>query len=477
MKPTLVKPICGILCLHLFFCSPLKAQNAFVNDGASIYLESSASLYIQGNLENKTTGNFTNAGVIYTTGNLIHNSSVNLNAASTGIFRFNGTGNQVISGSNQPDFYNFTIDKSAGEIQLQTGISISNLLTFTSGSIFLNNQQVDLLTSGILTNETATNKIYDLTAGTGTVKIVQSLNAPSAVNPGNLGATITTTKNLGSTTIIRGHTAQFIVSASSVRRYYTITPATNTSLNATLRFNYFDNELNTQPEDELVQWHLPNGSAVWLKRGGTVNMSSNYVDLAVIDSFKTKQSLISYKVVALPLHLLEFKATKTATEKVLLNWRTEEEVNSRGFDIERSTNGVQWIKIGTVSSTGQRSTTQSYRFTDQSPAAGNNYYRLKQLDIDGQYDYSPVRLVSFGSSNIIQVYPTLAKENSQLFVGGISPEKVSIELFDNKGSVVYKTKLYSNSFMLPHLLPGVYYVKLVDINDHKVAGSTQILIY
>jgi hypothetical protein len=86
-------------------------------------------------------------------------------------------------------------------------------------------------------------------------------------------------------------------------------------------------------------------------------------------------------------------------------------------------------------------------------------------------------LVSFGNSTTIQVYPTLAKEHMQLFVGGISPERVSIELFDNKGSLVYKTKLYSNSFILPHLLPGIYHIKFIDINDQKVAGSTQILIY
>jgi len=477
MKPRLLTTFFGTIYLYLFFCSPLQAQNALVNEGATIYLESSASIYIQGNLENKSTGNFSNAGVVYTSGNLIHNGSANFNSAATGLFRFNGTSNQIISGSNQPNFYNFTIDKASGELQLQTGIKVSNQLTFTTGNIFLNNQQVDLLTSGTLMNETSANRIYDLTSGTGTVKIIRTLNAPSSVNPGNLGAIITTSQNLGTTTIIRGHASQFVVSANSVGRYYTISPTTNTSLNATLRFTYFDNELNGQIEADLVQWHLPNSSVVWLKRGGTINTSSKYVTLLGIDSFNTRQSLISSKVVGLPLHLLEFKATKTNNTKVLLTWKTADEVGTSHFDIERSATGLHWEKIAVVATIGQAGSTQSYQLTDQSPAASNNYYRLRQVDLNGSFEFSPVRLVSFDDTKSIQVYPTLIKERSQLFVTGVSPDKVFIEIYDNKGSRVFTTKLNSNNFTIPHLSPGIYHVKLVNKIDNKVAGSSPIVIY
>ncbi len=360
---------------------------------------------------------------------------------------------------------------------MQTGISISNLLTFNTGNIFLNNQQIDLLTTGSLINETSANRIYDNTTGTGTVKIIRTLNAPSAVNPGNLGAIFTSSQNLGSTTIVRGHDAQFIVSASSISRHYTITPALNSALNTTLRFTYFDNELNGQPENELVQWHLPDGSAVWSKRGGTVNTTLNYVDLAAISSFNSKVSLISNNVIPLPLHLLEFKAEKIANKKVLLTWKTADEVNSSHFDVERSFTGLSWEKIAVVATIGQPGAEQSYQLTDQSPSNNYNYYRLKQIDIDNKFEYSPVRLIAFDNSAAIKIYPTLTKERSELFVSGISPEKVFIELYDNKGSLLFQTKMYSNSFHLPQLKPGLYHVKLINRNNHTISNATQILVF
>lgn len=462
--------------LLLISCSSLNAQNALTNEGSNVYLESAASIYIQGNLENKSTGTFTNNGSVYISGNLIQNATTNLNAASAGLFRLNGTANQVISGTKQPDFYNLTLDKSSGECQLQTGFTLSHQLTFTSGNLFLNNQQIDLLNSGELINETATNRIYDNATGTGTVKIIQTLNAPSSINPGNLGATISSSQNLGSTTITRGHTQQFIVSANSITRYYDITPTLNSSLNATLRFSYFDTELNGQPEDELVQWHSSMGNGIWAKKGGTLNMISDYVNLTNLDSF-SRASLISHKIIPLPLKLLVFTATKTAFNKVLLQWKTAEEILCSHFDIERSEDGRQWIKIGATPAMGQQGAIQSYQFTDQLPATGSNYYRLKQVDLDDRYDYSPVRLVNFNSQTSVLVYPTLIKGSSPLFIAGISPENATMELYDNNGRLLSKTKLYSNSINLPQLPVGTYHVKVINTYSRQIVARQQILVY
>ncbi|HEX7845386.1 MAG TPA: T9SS type A sorting domain-containing protein [Chitinophagaceae bacterium] len=466
----------NLLAVLLLPCfGSINAQNALTSDGASIYLESAALIHVQGNLENKSTGSFTNNGIVSLTGNLIHNASVNLNSISAGTFRLTGSTNQLISGSRQPDFFNLTLDKSAGECQLQTGFSLSHHLTFTSGDLFLNNQQVDLLTSGLLMNEASTRRAYDNPTGTGTLKIVQALNAPSLVNPGNLGATISSGQNMGITTITRGHTQQFIVSSNSITRYYDISPAMNTSLNATLRFSYFDNELNGQPENELVQWHSTSNSAIWLKKGGTLNMASDYSDLGGIDSFR-RVSLISNKIIPLPLTWLSFTATKTASAKVLLQWKTAEEINCSHFEIERSVDGGSWIKIGTTLATGQPGLIQSYQLLDQSPVYGPNYYRIKQMDLDGRYEYTPVRLINFTDNGPILIYPTLTRSNSSLFIEGASLENSVVELFDNNGRLILRTKLHSNSIGLPSLATGTYHVKVAN-NAAKTITTQQIVIY
>jgi Secretion system C-terminal sorting domain len=110
----------------------------------------------------------------------------------------------------------------------------------------------------------------------------------AAVNPGNLGAVITSAQNLGSTTIRRGHIAASNVVASkpSINRYFDITPTNNTGLNATLRFNYFDAELNGRTEAWLGLWRSNDNGNTWTGAGfGTRDAVANFVQQTGINSF------------------------------------------------------------------------------------------------------------------------------------------------------------------------------------------------
>ncbi|MBL7709383.1 MAG: T9SS type A sorting domain-containing protein [Chitinophagaceae bacterium] len=476
MNPTTTKVALSLSLLFLFRASSLFAQNAFTNDGAAVYLQGSANIYIQGQFENKGTGQFTNSGAVHITGNLVHNASVNLNATASGLFRLNGTATQLISGSNQPNFYNLVVDKTSGECELQTNISLSSQLTLSSGNVFLNNRQINLLTTGELIGETSGKRIYDNPTNTGTITITRLLNAPAASNPGNLGAIITSAQNLGSTIITRGHREQFIVSANSITRYYDISPAGNSGLNATLRFNYFDNELNGQVESNLVQWHSPDNGVIWSKRGGTINTSSDYVDLGGIDSFH-RISLISNSIVPLPLNLLTFTAVKTNSGKVDLVWTTTQEINSSHFEIERSLNGRNWIKIGTKAAVGQQGLLETYSFADLFPGSEANYYRLRIVDLDNRFDYSPVRLIQFGKEVPVRIYPTIGRSNTTYFIEGMQPGNTTLSVYTNKGQLVQNVYLNSNSFSLPVTTAGIYHIRITDRNNPLLISTHKIVIY
>ncbi len=92
--------------------------------------------------------------------------------------------------------------------------------------------------TGLLLGESDNSRIVG-SAG-GEVLFVAALNAPAGVNPGNLGAWISSSKNLGSVTIRRGHKALSLPGGNSILRYFTISPSNNSGLAATLRFGYFD---------------------------------------------------------------------------------------------------------------------------------------------------------------------------------------------------------------------------------------------
>ena len=92
----------------------------------------------------------------------------------------------------------------------------------------------------------------------------------------------------------------------------------------------------------------------------------------------------------LPVQLVQFLATKNADASIKLSWATSQEINSSSFEIERSADQGEWQNIGSVKAKGYSSTTANYSFTDQLPEPGNNYYRLKMVDLDGKFKYSQV---------------------------------------------------------------------------------------
>ncbi|SLM27878.1 exported hypothetical protein [Desulfamplus magnetovallimortis] len=121
--------------------------------------------------------------------------------------------------------------------------------------------------------------------GAGNITTTRDLNNITAENVAGLGAVLTTSANLGSTTITRAHTAQTISGNPSILRYYDITPTTNTGLNATLVFNYNDSELNGLTEADLKLWKSTDGGTNWIVSGGTIDTANNTITVTGQDGF------------------------------------------------------------------------------------------------------------------------------------------------------------------------------------------------
>ncbi len=115
----------------------------------------------------------------------------------------------------------------------------------------------------------------------------------------------------------------------------------------------------------------------------------------------------------LPIELVRFSGKKL-NRNVLLNWSTSMEVNNDHFDIERSSDGNRFSKIGEHKAAGNTTIGHSYDFVDPHPMRQMNYYRLKQIDFDGKFDYSPIVSVDMTPSD--------------QFVSGIFPNPVTDEL-------------------------------------------------
>lgn len=173
-----------------------------------------------------------------------------------------------------------------------------------------------------------------------------------------------------------------------------------------------------------------------------------------IDSYFDDISVVGISV--LPVNLLSFTAA-ARNGHVNLQWKTANEVNTKGFSVLRSADGVSWMDIGFVKAAAGTQTVNDYFFSDNAPLAGTGFYRLQQTDLGGGGStLSKVVTVNPEKAAVVVLYPNPAKDN--LFFK--SPQPVlSIEIMDNLGRVMER-HTGVNVVPVQHLRSGSYVAKV-----------------
>jgi len=161
--------------------------------------------------------------------------------------------------------------------------------------------------------------------------------------------------------------------------------------------------------------------------------------------------------VTTPVSLVSF-AAKGVGKNVLLTWETNKEINNFEFEIERSTNGISFVKIGTLKATRNTNTSKSYSFTDNTPLTGINYYRLKQIDLNGVFTYSKVD--SYDNSKLISytIYPNPVK--NQLTISNLNKGS-NYSITNTSGRVVLSGIAEPNErIQIVQLPSGTYFINV-----------------
>ena len=205
-----------------------------------------------------------------------------------GSLRFSGIQNAGLKGTAQSKIGNLQMVKANNsKLMLSSHVSIGNKVSFVSGLIDLNGFNMLLDNTANIIGESEANRFIG--ANGGYIETTRNLSAPSVVNPGNLGAFISTGANLGAVTIRRGHKVQSGTGLnSSVSRYYTITPQSNARLTASIRLSYFDAEKNNLDENLLEIFQSNNSGLNWNNLSQTArNTTLNYVEKSGVTTLST----------------------------------------------------------------------------------------------------------------------------------------------------------------------------------------------
>ena len=196
----------------------------------------------------------------------------------------------------------------------------------------------------------------------------------------------------------------------------------------------------------------------------------------------------------LPVELKSFTAKVLKSGGVKLEWRTETEVNNYGFEIRTCNlsryrqiqNDSAWTKLGFVEGYGNSNSPKDYSFTDHNAQYGSYAYRLKQIDTDGQYEYSKVIEVDAGNIPdgfvLEQNYPNPFNPTTIIKFALAETQKAELKVFDilgNEFSTLFNGiadggKVYETEFDGANLSSGIYFYRLE--SENKVENRKMLLI-
>lgn len=350
--------------------------------------------------------------------------------ANSGTVSLTASVNQEINTNGDP-FYNLTVNSTGGATLLDDA-EVSNLLTLTQGivttganKVYVSNSAATALTgassssfiNGNLRRAFASNSdTYRFPVGNGTSTsnyFYADIDNQNLTGISYIDASFNPLANHDDNDLMVDENG-FIVQTMNTTGIWHIQPNVQPSGGFYDFVGYLANFSGLTDNDFIIV-KRPSGStsgADWSAGGGTFNADGGYGRM-VSDGVGVLMGLTSFSEfgsgggsqggAGLPIELLYFNASIASDNTVDLNWATELEINNEYFTIERSKDGLVFEEVLTVEGAGNSVQTLYYIATDVSPLQGLSYYRLKQTDFDGAFEYSDMVTVDNNSETNVDV--------------------------------------------------------------------------
>lgn len=399
--------------------------------------------------------------------NITINSNTALTfAGGTGIVEFAGSNAQTVNktgGTPSPIFRRINLNKSANQVTLNTDLTISVAATFNTG--IMNTDAVNFLNFGDNATATGANNasyIDGPVRKTGDDPFIFPVGDNGFYRPISISAPTTTTHAFTAQYLNQNHLlgspAVWDPSFWTVSgcEYWTLDRNVGAS-NVFVTLSWNEAACNpgyiTNPATlRVTRWTGTN----WVNQGngGTTGTATNgtIITSAAVTAFSPFTLASTNAENPLPVELVYFRASLTPEKLVNLEWQTASELNNDAFEVERSKDGFDFTSIARVNGAGTTATKNDYALLDQFPLSGTSYYRLKQIDFDGTYTYSPVISIKRGDDPFT-VYPNPAGKQWVTF-----NRKVNAAVINNLNQIVGNYQ-EAEGFDTSDLAPGLYIIR------------------
>jgi len=171
--------------------------------------------------------------------------------------------------------------------------------------------------------------------------------------------------------------------------------------------------------------------------------------------------------IPLPVTLLSFTAVR-AGDNALLQWSTTDAATLSSFMIEKSTDGVHFATLDSVAASANGNTINTYQYTDTHLVSGINYYRLREVNQDGQYTWSPVRTVNGSAAGGITIYPNPVQDGNLYISSTVNIREIRLVDVSGKTILQMETQGYLNTLPVGAIARGIYFVTVYTDTGNSV---------
>ena len=222
-----------------------------------------------------------------------------------------------------------------------------------------------------------------------------------------------------------------------------------------------------RPSESISSLHWNTGNGNINQNGGEGRLVNNgYALRKGLNSFS--QFVIGISNGPLPVQLIEFKA-ECDNRKTVLNWTTASETNNEFFTLEKTMDGKFYETVGKITGAGNSTCLLNYELTDLTDNYSTTYYRLKQTDYDGKFEYSNLVSSDCFISQSIDMNVNSDKETGKIHVGFFDGEENKYQLYisDYLGRSIIEEHVFSNQginnfYFQINPAPGIYFIRLTN---------------
>jgi len=389
---------------------------------------------------------FSNAGSIIVNGTLTNNTNFQAFAGST--LSISGTYNNVVWIGNEATInINGGTVNNTGTLDNEFNPGIPGTITVDCGGI-INNIAPGIFKVGPTTFLNCSSGVSNSGTLSGNSTITGNLTNSGILAPGNSPGLYTVSGNYTATSTA---THNFQIAGTTTSLFDRLDVTGTVTLDGIFNGSLISGFTPSGVHDLLViTGNSVTGtfSSVNIPTGYSIVYNSNNVAL----HFGT----------VLPVSITQFSAS-ISDKIVLLKWQTSSEQNNLGFYIERSKDGNNWKELSFIQGQGNSSTINNYSSQDINPIEGINYYRLRQVDVDGIFKYSITVSATINAQNLFVVYPDPVK--NKLFFK--TPQSGVLTIFSLSGQRMIKKQLDNSQSINIRSLNSGEYIIVLQGNDGK----------